>query len=138
MDYEFTPFYFEIMKNIEYLEQFFRKHNLNGKITVKYDRPEQDEHMTDVIFENGDIINISDIIFDIESDLEPDVVKQWLKSKKTDDIGLVEWIRTDNHYMPEFDNSSMKEYQKEIETIWNDAKDKIDKMFELQHNDSHK
>ena len=44
----------------------------------------------------------------------------------------MEWIQIDNHYMPEFDNTSMKEYQKEIESIWNDARKKIDKMFELQ------
>ena len=120
------------MANIKYLEQFFRKHNLKGKIKVKYDKPDQDGYMTDIIFENGDKMHISDVIFDIESDLEPDVVKQWLKSKKDNDISLMEWIQIDNHYMPEFDNTSMKEYQKEIESIWNDARKKIDKMFELQ------
>jgi len=120
------------MKNIEYLEQFFRKHNLKGKIKVKYDRSGQDEYMTDIIFENGDMVNINDVIFDIESDLEPDVVKQWLKTKKDNDVSLMEWIQTDNHYMPEFDNTAMKEYQREIESIWNDVKERIDRVFELQ------
>lgn len=120
------------MSNFEYLEKFFRKHNLNGKIKVRYDKPGQDDYMSDIEFENGDIVNINDIIFDIESDLEPDVVKQWLKSKKDNDISLMEWIRTDNHYMPDFENTSMKEYQREIESIWNDAKKKIDRMLELQ------
>lgn len=125
-------FFLKIMKNIEYLEQFFRKHNLKGKIKVKYDRSGQDEYMTDIIFENGDMVNINDVIFDIESDLEPDVVKQWLKSKKDNDISLMEWIQTDNQYMPEFDNTAMKEYQREIESIWNDVKERIDRVFELQ------
>ena len=120
------------MKNIEYLEQFFRKHNLKRKIKVKYDRSGQDEYMTDIIFENGDMVNINDVIFDIESDLEPDVVKQWLKSKKDNDISLMEWIQTDNQYMPEFDNTAMKEYQREIESIWNDVKERIDRVLELQ------
>lgn len=123
------------MKNIEYLEQFFRKHDLKGKIKVKYDKSGQDEYMTDIIFENGDVMNINDAIFDIESDLEPDVVKQWLKSKKDNDVSLMEWIQTDNHYIPEFDNTAMKEYQREIELMWNDAKEKIDRMFELQDDD---
>lgn len=123
------------MKNIEYLEQFFRKHDLKGKIKVKYDKSGQDDYMTDIIFENGDVMNINDVIFDIESDLEPDVVKQWLKSKKDNDVSLMEWIQTDNHYMPEFDNTAMKEYQREIELMWNDAKEKIDRMFELQDDD---
>lgn len=123
------------MKNIEYLEQFFRKHDLKGKIKVKYDKSGQDEYMTDIIFENGDVMNINDAIFDIESDLEPDVVKQWLKSKKDNDVSLMEWIQTDNHYIPEFDNTAMKEYQREIESMWNDAKEKIDRVFELQDDD---
>lgn len=123
------------MKNIQYLEQFFRKHNLKGKIKVKYDKSGQDEYMTDIIFENGDAVNINDVIFDMESDLEPDVVKQWLKSKKDSDISLMEWIQTDNHYIPEFDNTAMKEYQREIESMWNDAKEKIDRVFELQDDD---
>ena len=123
------------MKNIEYLEQFFRKHDLKGKIKVKYDKSGQDDYMTDIIFENGDVMNINDAIFDIESDLEPDVVKQWLKSKKDNDVSLMEWIQTDNHYIPEFDNTAMKEYQREIELMWNDAKEKIDRMFELQDDD---
>lgn len=127
--------FLKIMKNIEYLEQFFRKHDLKGKIKVKYDKSGQDDYMTDIIFENGDVMNINDVIFDIESDLEPDVVKQWLKSKKDNDVSLMEWIQTDNHYMPEFDNTAMKEYQREIELMWNDAKEKIDRMFELQDDD---
>ena len=50
------------MKNIEYLKCFFKKHSLNGRVKVKYDKPCQDEYMTDIEFENGDIVNINDVI----------------------------------------------------------------------------
>ena len=47
------------MKNIDYLEQFFRKHKLSGKVTVKFTSPAAyDEYMSDIIFDNGDIISI--------------------------------------------------------------------------------
>ena len=65
------------MKNIDYLELFFRKHNLSGKITVNYSSSvAMDEYMTDIIFENGDVININDVIFDIDSEFPPDVFEQ--------------------------------------------------------------
>ena len=38
------------MKNIDYLEQFFRKHKLSGKVTVKFTSPvAYDEYMSDII-----------------------------------------------------------------------------------------
>lgn len=124
------------MKNIEYLKCFFKKHSLNGRVKVKYDKPCQDEYMTDIEFENGDIVNINDVIFDIESELEPDVAMQWLTSKKKNDISLKDWIKSDNHYMPDVDNSAMKEYKKEIEDIWNNAKEKINTILELQDDEN--
>ena len=104
------------MKNIDYLELFFRKHKLSGKITVKYSSPVAlDDYMTDIVFENGDIININDVIFDIESDFPDDVFEQWIEVKREKDISLVDWIQTNTHYMPKdlMDRSSVEQYQNE-------------------------
>ena len=124
------------MTNLQYLEQFFKKHNLKGKLKVKYTNGQNDDdYMSDLIFESGDTMNIHDVIFDIESDLSPDVVGQWLKYKKesNEDISLMDWISTDNHYVPAgIDYSSMDEYRIEIETMMNGIKDGIEQLFSLK------
>lgn len=121
------------MTNLQYLEQFFKKHNLKGKITVEYTgRQTDDDYMSDIVFENGDKLNIHDVIFDIESDLNLDVVGQWLKYKKTnnEDISLMDWISLDNHYIPEgIDYSSMNEYRNEIETMIEGIKNSIEQIL---------
>lgn len=126
------------MTNINYLEQFFKKHNLSGKITVKYSSPiKTDDYMTDIVFENGDVININDIIFDIESDFPNDVYEQWMESKKDNDISLIEWIQTNKQYIPkDFDTSSIEAYYKGLSDIINDVKQSIDKVFYTGNDDS--
>ena len=85
------------MKNIDYLEQFFRKHKLSGKVTVKFTSPAAyDEYMSDIVFDNGDIISINDIIFDIESEFPNSVVDQWLVAKKENNISKVALVRKNN------------------------------------------
>ena len=122
------------MKNIDYLEQFFRKHKLSGKVKVKYDSPiAVDEYMSDIIFENGDIINISDIIFDIDSDFPEDIAEQWMKAKKKNNISFIDWIQEHPNYFPkDMDTSSVRSYQIELESIVNNMKAQITKMFELE------
>ena len=120
------------MKNIEYLETFFRKHNLSGKIKVKYSSPvPSDDYMSDIVFENGDVISINDVIFDIDSEFPNDVYEQWIENKRKNDISLVEWIQTNTHYMPKelLDRSSVEEYQKEMTTLIEDVKENINKIF---------
>ncbi len=122
------------MKNIEYLEQFFKKHNLSGKIKVRYSSDTQvDDYMTDITFTNGDTININDIIFDIDSEFPNTIVEQWLKVKKEKDISLIDWIQTNQYNMFEgIDNSSVDEYQKEMTGIFDDVKKSIQSVFELE------
>lgn len=122
------------MKNIDYLELFFRKHKLSGKIKVKYSSPVvSDDYMTDITFENGDVINIHDIIFDIESEFPEDVVDIWLEEKRKNNISLVDWIQTDTHYIPKnIDKSSVEEFQKEMTVLVDDVKKSINKIFELE------
>ena len=120
------------MKNIDYLECFFKKHSLSGKVTVRYtSRVVIDDYMSEVEFENGDIIGINDIIFDIDSDLPADVAEQWMVSKKENDISLSEWIQTNTHYLPKslMDRSSIENYQKEMEDLFDDVKKTIDSVF---------
>ena len=125
------------MKNIEYLEQFFRKHKLSGKVKVKYDSPiAVDDYMSDIIFENGDIINISDIIFDIDSDFPEDIAEQWMEAKKKNNISFIDWIQEHPNYIPkDMHTSSVRSYQIELENIVNDTKTQITKMFELEEDD---
>ena len=125
------------MRNIEYLEQFFRKHKLSGKVKVKYDSPiAVDDYMSDIIFENGDIINISDIIFDIDSDFPEDIAEQWMKAKKKNNISFIDWIQEHPNYFPkDMDTSSVISYQIELESIVNNMKAQITKMFELEEGD---
>lgn len=121
------------MKNIDYLELFFRKHNLSGKITVNYSSSVvMDEYMTDIIFENGDVININDVIFDIDSEFPPDVFEQWIKVKREEDISLLEWIQTNTHYIPkDIDTSSIEEYQKTLTSLMEEVKQNINKVFQF-------
>ena len=122
------------MKNINYLEVFFKKHKLSGKIKVKYSSPTTiDEYMTDIIFENGDVVNINDIIFDIESDLPEDMYHKWMESRKENDMSFAEWIQTDNHYMPDdIDTTSVKEYQQEMTVVVDGVIDAINTVFKLE------
>ena len=122
------------MKNIDYLELFFRKHKLSGRITVKYTSPIQDDdYMSDIVFEDKTVININDVIFDIESEFPNDVAEQWMEQKKTNDISLMDWIQTNTHYLPKgLDTSSVKSYQMEMEGIVDNLKQTINKIFELQ------
>ena len=122
------------MKNIDYLELFFRKHKLSGKITVKYSSPVAlDDYMTDIVFENGDIININDVIFDIESDFPDDVFEQWIETKREKDISLVDWIQTNTHYMPKdlIDRSSVEAYQNELSELVDNVKENINRIFQF-------
>lgn len=127
------------MKNIEYLETFFRKHNLSGKIKVKYSSPvPSDDYMSDIVFENGDVISINDVIFDIISDFPNDVYDQWIKSKKENDISLMEWIQTNTHYIPKdmYDTSSVEAYQNELKEIVNEVKENINRVFQTETDDN--
>ena len=121
------------MKNIEYLEAYFRKHKLSGKIKVKFSSPSAtDDTMSDIVFENGDVITINDVIFDIESDFPEDVVTQWMEEKRNNDISLVDWIQSNTHYMPkDIDRTSVIEYQNELTSIVDDIKKNINSIFQL-------
>ena len=123
------------MKNIEYLEAYFRKHKLSGKIKVKFSSPfATDDTMSDIVFENGDVITINDVIFDIESDFPEDVVTQWMEEKRKNDISLVDWIQSNTHYMPkDIDRTSVIEYQNELTSIVNDIKKNINSIFQLDN-----
>ena len=120
------------MKNIDYLECFFKKHSLSGKITVRYtSRTANDDYMSEIEFEDGDIISINDIIFDIDSELPNDVYEQWMVSRKENDVSLPEWIRTNTHYMPKslLDRSSVENYQREMEGVFDEVKKTITSIF---------
>lgn len=121
------------MKNIDYLELFFKKHKLSGKIKVKYSSNEiDDDYMTDITLENGDVININDIIFDIESEFPDDLFNKWIESKRETGISFIDWLRSDNHYIPkDMDTSSVEKFQKEMTGIFDDVKESINKIFEL-------
>lgn len=119
------------MKNIDYLELFFKKHNLSGRVSVNYSsRIVIDEYMTDIVFEDGLTINIHDIIFDVDSELPEYIAEQWMKEKKEKDISLVDWIQEGTHYMPEeIDKSSLEEYKKDLEGLVGDLKESMTKIF---------
>jgi len=126
------------MKNIDYLDSFFRKHHLSGKITVNYTSPVAvDENMTDIVFENGDVININDVIFDIDSEFPADVFDQWIEVKRNEDISLREWIQTNTCYIPKnIDTSSVEEYQKTLTSLIEEVKQNIDKVFQFNDDGS--
>ena len=132
------------MKNIDYLEQFFRKHKLSGKITVKFTSPAAyftspaayDEYMSDIVFDNGDTISINDIIFDIESEFPNSVVDQWLIAKKEKDISLMEWFQSNKYDMfANIDKSSIIDYQNEMNSVFDEVKNNINKIFEMEPDD---
>ena len=119
------------MKNIDYLELFFKKHKLSGKVKVRFSSIiATDEYISEIEFDDGLIISINDIIFDIESEFPDDFVKQWLEDKKSNDVSLIDWVQTHTNYIPKaLDTSSVREYQSELEGIVNDVKDTINKLF---------
>lgn len=119
------------MKNIDYLELFFKKHNLSGRVTVQYSaKVAIDEYMTDIVFEDGLTINIHDIIFDVDSELPEYIAEQWMKEKKEKDVSLVDWVQEGTHYMPEeIDKSSLEEYKKDLEGLVGDLKESMTKIF---------
>ena len=125
------------MKNIEYLEHFFRKHNLSGKIKVKYSYPtNEDDYMTDITFTNGDVININDIIFDIDSDFPNSVFDQWIVAKRKTDMSLMDWMLTNKYdIFKDIDISSVQEYQNEMTEIVDNVKKSISSVFELEPDD---
>ena len=125
------------LRNIDYLEQFFRKHKLSGKVTVKFTSPvAYDEYMSDIVFDNGDTISINDIIFDIESEFPNSVVEQWLVAKKENNISLMEWFQSNKYDMfANIDKSSITDYQNEMNSIFDEVKNSINKIFEMEPDD---
>lgn len=119
------------MKNIDYLELFFKKHNLSGRVSVNYSsKIVIDEYMTDIVFEDGLTINIHDIIFDVDSELPEYIAEQWMKEKKERDISLIDWVQEGTHYMPEkIDTTSLDDYKKELEGLVGDLKESMTKIF---------
>jgi len=96
-----------------------------------------DDYMSDIIFEDGTVININDIIFDIISLLPEDVVEQWLEARKDKPgLSLSEWMKTDIHYCPKnIDTSSVKEYQKELTVLIDNVKQTIENVFTMAEDD---
>ena len=122
------------MRNIEYLDKFFRKHKLSGKVRIKYTNAIRlDDYMSDIILEDGTEINIHDVIFDVDSEFPPQVAEKWMKEKEGD-ISLVDWIKANpNSYMTfDFDRSSVIAYQRELEELVNGVKEKIEGMFRME------
>lgn len=126
------------MKNIDYLELFYKKHNLSGKISVRYSsRIVMDDYMEDVTLENGEVIGINDIIFDIDSDLPDDMFDLWLEARKENGISLPEWIQSDTHYLPkEIDGSSLEGFQKEMTILIDEIKQSMETIFKFDPGDS--
>ena len=126
------------MGNLEYLEQFFRKHKLSGKLTVHYSSPVWvDEFLDYITLENGETIDMSDIIFDIESGLPEDMLDMWLDARKENGLSFPEWLQTDTHYVPKnMDRSSVEEYQREMEGLFDQVKNSIDTILKFQPDDS--
>lgn len=126
------------MKNIDYLELFYKKHNLSGRVSVRYSsNVVMDDYMMDATFENGETININDIIFDIDSELPDDLLDLWLEARKENDISLPEWIQTDTHYLPkDITSGSVDEFKKEMTEIFDGVKQAMDHIFKLDPGDS--
>lgn len=125
------------MKNIDYLTEFFKKHNLTGKVRIKYSSSIiLDEYISDIIFENGDVVNINDIRFDIDSDFPNDIFDQWIIIRREEDISLLDWLKNNTHYFPKnIDNSSVEEYKKELESVVDEIKENINKLFQMETDD---
>ena len=120
------------MKNLDYLETFFKKHNLSGKVTVKFTSPiALDEYMSDIIFENGDKVSINDVIFDVESELPDYIFHKWMDEKKQTDITLIDWMKTSTISLPkDIDISSVTQYQNELTELFKDVKENINALFQ--------
>ena len=92
--------------------------------------------MSDIVFDNGDIISINDIIFDIESEFPNSVVDQWLIAKKEKDISLMEWFQSNKYDMfANIDKSSIIDYQNEMNSVFDEVKNNINKIFEMEPDD---
>ena len=92
--------------------------------------------MSDIVFENGDTISINDIIFDIESEFPNSVVDQWLVAKKENNISLMEWFQSNKYDMfANIDKSSITDYQNEMNSIFDEVKNSINKIFEMEPDD---
>ena len=92
--------------------------------------------MSDIVFDNGDTISINDIIFDIESEFPNSVVEQWLVAKKENDISLMEWFQSNKYDMfANIDKSSIIDYQNEMNSIFDEVKNSINKIFEMEPDD---
>lgn len=103
-----------------------------------YSSPTQiDEFLDNVTLDNGENLNISDIIFDIESELPEDMLELWLDARKENDLSFPEWLQTNTHYVPkEMDRSSVEEYKKEMEGLFDQVKTTIDTILKFQPEDS--
>ena len=87
-------------------------------------------------FENGDVVNINDIRFDIDSDFPNDIFDQWIIIRRKEDISLLDWLKNNTHYFPKnIDNSSVEEYKKELESVVDDIKENINKLFQMETDD---
>ena len=92
--------------------------------------------MSDIVFDNGDIISINDIIFDIESEFPNSVVDQWLVAKKENNISLMEWFQSNKYDMfANIDKSSIIDYQNEMNSVFDEVKNNINKIFEMEPDD---
>ena len=92
--------------------------------------------MSDIVFDNGDTISINDIIFDIESEFPNSVVEQWLVAKKENNISLMEWFQSNKYDMfANIDKSSIIDYQNEMNSIFDEVKNSINKIFEMEPDD---
>lgn len=122
------------MNNINYLERFFKKHHLSGQIVVDYDdNPNLDDDMTYITFEDGTRIHISDVIFDIESELDRGLAEEWMKEKKENDVPFYDWFLSHSNYIPkDTDTSSLDKYQKDMEDVVKEVSDAIDQVFEFK------
>lgn len=104
---------------------------------MKYTSPvEEDDYMSDIILADGTTIHISDVIFDIESEFPEEIGRLWMEEKKKNDISFMDWIQTDVDYLSKLiDTSSVEEYQNEMTNIFDEVKDTINKIFELEVDD---
>ena len=50
-----------------------------------------------------------------------------------EDISLLDWLKNNTHYFPKnIDNSSVEEYKKELESVVDDIKENINKLFQME------
>lgn len=92
--------------------------------------------MTDIVFTNGDVININDVIFDIDSEFPNDVFNQWIVAKRKTDMSLMDWMLANKYdIFKDIDTSSVQEYQNEMTEIVDNVKKSIGSVFELEPDD---